>query len=111
MIFILYSGTKPIHVSFDVDVMDPAHAPSTGTPVSGGLSIREAMFIAEEIANTGKCTVLLLMCRISYTNQTIMFNCCLNDNIQTGVKYKAPLQEIILLTNLLVLVFRSIGNG
>ena len=41
-------------MSFDVDAMDPALAPSTGTPVVGGLSVRESFYIAEEVANTGK---------------------------------------------------------
>ncbi|WAR19044.1 ARGI-like protein [Mya arenaria] len=52
------TGTKPIHVSFDVDAMDPTHTPSTGTPVSGGLSVREMCFIAEELALTGRVAML-----------------------------------------------------
>ena len=47
-------GNRPIHLSFDVDGMDPAYTPSTGTPVVGGLSIRETFYIAEEAANTGE---------------------------------------------------------
>lgn len=52
------SGTRPIHVSFDVDAMDPTHASATGTPVPGGLSLRESFYIAEEIAATGRLAVL-----------------------------------------------------
>jgi len=33
---------RPLYVSFDVDCLDPAFAPGTGTPVCGGLSTREA---------------------------------------------------------------------
>ncbi|XP_045175163.1 arginase, hepatic-like [Mercenaria mercenaria] len=51
-------GNKKIHVSFDVDAMDPAHTPSTGTPVSGGLSVREISYIAEEVANTGRLSMV-----------------------------------------------------
>ncbi|MCZ8518919.1 MULTISPECIES: arginase [Paenibacillus] len=36
------TGTDGIHVSFDIDSLDPAEAPGTGTPVRGGLSYREA---------------------------------------------------------------------
>jgi len=36
------SGTDAVHLSFDVDVLDPAVLPGTGTPVRGGLSFREA---------------------------------------------------------------------
>ncbi|KAH9504535.1 argininosuccinate synthetase [Bulinus truncatus] len=52
------SGTRPIHVSFDIDTMDPTLTPSTGTPVAGGLSLRETFYLAEELANTGRLTVL-----------------------------------------------------
>ncbi|CAD5113692.1 DgyrCDS2851 [Dimorphilus gyrociliatus] len=47
---------KKIHMSFDIDSLDPAFAPSTGTPVPYGLSLREGMFLVEEIALTNKVT-------------------------------------------------------
>jgi agmatinase len=34
-------GDRPLYVSVDVDVLDPAHAPGTGTPEPGGLTTRE----------------------------------------------------------------------
>ncbi len=34
-------GDRPIYVSIDIDVLDPAHAPGTGTPEPGGLTTRE----------------------------------------------------------------------
>lgn len=34
-------GGRPIYVSVDIDVLDPAHAPGTGTPEPGGLTSRE----------------------------------------------------------------------
>jgi agmatinase len=36
-------GDAPVYLSFDIDVLDPAFAPGTGTPEVGGLSTREAM--------------------------------------------------------------------
>jgi arginase len=48
----------PVHLSFDVDALDPMWAPSTGTPVRGGLTLREGDFIAECVAQTG-CLVAL----------------------------------------------------
>ncbi len=36
-------GDAPVYVSIDVDAMDPAHAPGTGTPESGGLTSRELL--------------------------------------------------------------------
>lgn len=36
-------GNKPIYISVDIDVLDPAHAPGTGTPEAGGLTSRELL--------------------------------------------------------------------
>jgi arginase len=47
-------GTAGVHVSFDLDAMDPDYAPGVGTPVPGGLSYREAHLAMELLADTGK---------------------------------------------------------
>eukprot|EP00053_Salpingoeca_punica_P000775 m.30287 g.30287 ORF g.30287 m.30287 type:complete len:366 (+) comp10550_c0_seq1:114-1211(+) len=44
---------RPLHASYDIDACDPVIAPSTGTRVRGGLSYREAHYVAESIAETG----------------------------------------------------------
>ena len=72
---------RPIHLSFDVDALDPSVAPSTGTPVSGpklfmttthqiampqvrgGLTFREGHYICEAIYETGLLVALDLMVR------------------------------------------------
>ena len=36
-------GDRPVYLSFDIDVLDPAFAPGTGTPVSGGLASWQAL--------------------------------------------------------------------
>jgi arginase len=51
----------PIHLSFDVDALDPSVAPSTGTPVRGGLTYREGHYICEAIHETGLLVALDLM--------------------------------------------------
>lgn len=51
----------PIHLSFDVDALDPMYAPSTGTPVRGGLTLREGDFIAECVHETGNLIALDLV--------------------------------------------------
>jgi agmatinase len=38
-------GDNPVYVSVDIDVLDPAHAPATGTPEAGGLSSRELLAV------------------------------------------------------------------
>lgn len=43
-----------LHVSFDVDFLDPAIAPGVGTTVSGGPNYREAQLVMEMIADSGR---------------------------------------------------------
>ncbi len=45
-----------IHLSYDIDALDPFFAPSTGTTVRGGLTFREGNFICESLAESGKLT-------------------------------------------------------
>ncbi|XP_043860208.1 arginase-1 [Dromiciops gliroides] len=44
---------RPIHLSYDVDGLDPTLTPATGTPVPGGLTYREGLYITEEVYKTG----------------------------------------------------------
>ena len=46
------NGDRPLYLSYDIDSIDPHFAPSTGTRVRGGLSYREAHYIAESVAET-----------------------------------------------------------
>jgi arginase len=46
-------GTAAIHLSLDMDGIDPQHAPGVSTPVTGGLSFREAHLALEMLADTG----------------------------------------------------------
>ncbi|WP_226534111.1 agmatinase [Microbacterium paraoxydans] len=43
-------GDKPLYVSIDIDVLDPAHAPGTGTPEAGGLTSRELLRILRALS-------------------------------------------------------------
>ena len=51
-------GTKYLHVSFDLDAVDPTVAPGVGTPVKGGLDYREAHLIMELLHDSGRMTSL-----------------------------------------------------
>lgn len=44
---------RPLHLSYDIDAIDPVHAPATGTAVRGGLTFREAHYVAEAVALSG----------------------------------------------------------
>ena len=48
------ANERPIHVSFDMDAIDPSEAPGTGTPVKGGLSFREAHLAMEMLYESGQ---------------------------------------------------------
>ena len=70
----------PIHLSFDVDAMDPSVAPSTGTPVRGGLSFREGHYICEALCETG----LLVAMDIMEVNPTLGDEASRLQTIQVG---------------------------
>ena len=44
-------GDRPVYISIDIDVLDPAHAPGTGTPEPGGLTTRELQMILHGLAD------------------------------------------------------------
>ena len=50
------SGTAGIHVSLDMDSVDPREAPGVGTPVQGGITYREAHLAMEMLGDTGRLT-------------------------------------------------------
>ena len=50
-----------LYLSFDMDSLDPRHAPGVGTPVPGGLTYREAHLACEVVAETGKLVAMDLV--------------------------------------------------
>ena len=54
-------GDRKLHVSYDIDSLDPIYANSTGTPVQGGLTLREGVFLMEEAYKTGLLSSLDLV--------------------------------------------------
>ncbi len=54
-------GTGGVHISFDMDVCDPAIAPGVGTPVKGGLDYREAHMVMEMVADSRRLVALDLV--------------------------------------------------
>ncbi len=55
------AGTDYLHVSFDLDAVDPTVAPGVGTPVKGGLDYREAHLLMELLHDSGALTSLELV--------------------------------------------------
>jgi arginase len=48
------SSLPRLHISLDMDALDPMEAPGVGTPVAGGLTYREAHLLMEILADSGK---------------------------------------------------------
>ncbi len=49
-----FEGVEHLHISLDLDSLDPQYAPGVGTPVQGGLSYREAHLLMEVLADDGR---------------------------------------------------------
>lgn len=54
-----------VYVSFDIDALDPALCPHTGTPVPGGLELGEVAFLLHEIATADKTIVGFDLCEVA----------------------------------------------
>lgn len=67
-------GPGSIHVSVDIDVLDPITAPGTGTPVAGGLTYREAHLAMEIVAETG----------VAHSLEVVEVNPTLDDGVATA---------------------------
>lgn len=51
----------PIHLSYDIDGIDPQWAPNTGLPVPGGLSLKEGIHIAHRLHESGNLAAMDLV--------------------------------------------------
>jgi len=64
-----------IHLSFDMDVIDPQFAPGTGIQIPGGLNYREALLLMEEMSETGmvhSCDIVEVNPVLDVRNQTAL---------------------------------------
>lgn len=56
---------QKVYVSFDIDGLTPDHCPSTGTPVPGGITFNEAVFLLSELASSGRTIVGFDLCEVA----------------------------------------------
>jgi arginase len=63
-----------VHLSLDIDIVDPATAPGTGTPVAGGITYREAHVAMEIVAES----------RIAHSIEVVEVNPTLDDGVATA---------------------------
>lgn len=45
---------QEVYISFDIDGLDPRFCPHTGTPVPGGLDLREALYLIQQVVQSGR---------------------------------------------------------
>jgi arginase len=72
------NGGAALHVSFDMDGVDPAVSPGVGTPVRGGLSYREAHLVMEMVADSKQLAALDMVevnPILDQQNSTAMLGC------------------------------------
>lgn len=73
---------RPLHLSFDIDAIDPNLAPATGTSVRGGLTYREAHYVAEAAASSG----LLASADLVELNPTLADGSGARETIELGLR-------------------------
>jgi len=54
-----------VYVSFDIDGLDPSLCPNTGTPVPGGLSFNEAIFLLQRLVASGRKIIGFDLCEVA----------------------------------------------
>ena len=54
-----------VYVSFDIDGLDPSLCPGTGTPVPGGLTYDQAVYLVKQVAMSGKTIIGFDLCEVS----------------------------------------------
>jgi arginase len=77
-----HDADRPLHLSYDIDAVDPNLAPATGTAVRGGLTFREAHYVAEATAASGN----LASAEIVELNPTLSHEEGASDTIELGLQ-------------------------
>ncbi len=56
---------EKVYISFDIDGLSPDNCPNTGTPVPGGLSFNEAVWLLDKVAESGRTVVGFDLCEVA----------------------------------------------
>ncbi len=82
---ILKELPQKVYISFDIDGLDPAFCPSTGTPVPGGLSIDQVFFLFNELHRSGRQIIAFDLNEVSTGGQK---EAAWDGNVGARVLYK-----------------------
>ncbi len=55
-----------VYISFDIDGLEPALCPNTGTPVPGGLTFQEALYLLDQLVRSGKKIIGFDVCEVGH---------------------------------------------
>jgi agmatinase len=56
---------QKVYISFDIDGLEPSLCPNTGTPVPGGLSFEQAVYLVKKVVESGKTIIGFDLCEVS----------------------------------------------
>lgn len=56
---------EKVYISFDIDGLEPSLCPNTGTPVPGGLSFEQAVYLIKKVVESGKTIIGFDLCEVS----------------------------------------------
>ncbi len=56
---------EKVYLSFDIDGLDPSLCPNTGTPVPGGLSYQQTVFLVRKLVDSGRALIGMDLCEVS----------------------------------------------
>ncbi len=59
---------QKVYISFDIDGLEPSNCPNTGTPVPGGLTFNEAIYLLRKIIESGKNIIGFDLCEVAPGN-------------------------------------------
>jgi len=77
-----------VYISFDIDGLDPALCPNTGTPVPGGLSFEQVTFLVNYLAEKNKTIVGFDLCEVAPAKGTQNLQNDWDGNVGARVLYK-----------------------
>lgn len=61
---------QQVYISFDIDGLDPAYCPNTGTPVPGGISYDQALYLVKLLVKSGRTIIGLDLSEVGYSELT-----------------------------------------
>ncbi len=83
---------KKVYISFDIDGLDIAYCPHTGTPVPGGLTFNQAIYLLEEIVRSGRTIIGFDMVEVVGSEDSVV-------NLAVGVRILLKLSTLTIMSN------------